>query len=194
MNKLMRRLRQVEARAPKPVEPSVWEPVPPYLSFLELCLARTAMGRAIEEGGGRPLTPQDAAELVRMYTRGLERQQAGWLPNDKRREELDKVDRAKSWALWHLILILRGHHPGQDFTELSDTDYCNPLDVELAEIEAFVKLLHQTKDRAEILAHAPAIMRLRIAGQPLSLEQFEDLVFRGILPEKSEEPLPAHSA
>ena len=115
MNRLTRRLRQLEARAPKPTEASVWDPVLPYLCFYELCLIRSATARAVEEGGGRPLTPQDEADLVRVYRRGLERQQAGWLPNDPRREELDKVDRAKNWALWHLILTLRGHHPGEAF-------------------------------------------------------------------------------
>ena len=122
-----------------------------------------------------------------VYSRGLERQQAGWVCNDKRREELDKLDSAKQWALWHLILTLRGHHPERHFTELSDSNYCNPIEVELADIKAFEKTLAHAKSPAEILPHAAAMMRLRIDGRALSLEQFEDWVFRGKLPGVGEE-------
>jgi hypothetical protein len=67
--------------------------------------------------------------------------------------------------------------------------------VELAEMEAFVKTLRHTKDPAQILAHASAIMRLRFDSLPLSQEQFEDWVFRGKLPEKSaDQPLHAPNA
>jgi hypothetical protein len=179
MSKFMRRLRRLEARAPEPSEPSDWAPILRCLSHYELCLVRSALP---DKGGGRPATPQGEADLLRMYARGLERQQAGWLPNDRRREELDKIDKAKNWALWHLILGLRAHHPEKSFTELSNCDYCNPVDLELAELEAFVKLVRATRDPADILPHAAVMTRLRIAGQPANQEQIEDLVLRGSLP------------
>ena len=182
MSKLSDRVQRLETTVPVPIPHSPIAQFAEYLAGYELCRLRRIVRRAVHLGGGQFVAEMDTADMSRLCTIARERQQAGWQPNDQRLWDLGKADRVKGMAIWQLIFSLRGRHPKAFFTELSNADYCNPLDLELAEIEALARVVHTATKPEDLDAHASTIGRLILADQRVTLDVFKEVVFKGVLP------------
>jgi hypothetical protein len=184
MPQLQTRLRRLEAALPEPQPKSELAELVPYLFGYELHRLYNITVRACEQGGGRLASDEDAVDVERLLNLALQRQCEGWQLNriDPRVQELERIDTSKRMAVWQLIFSLRRRHTSQFFTELSDCDTCDLLDLEPEEIFELAQLVGRARSPEDLKEHAAIAARVRLRGKAITPAEFERLVFEGVLP------------
>ena len=104
----------------------------------------------------------------------LERKAAGWTRSDV--EQLNAIDNAANWYLWHVILAAGRRHKQPNKLRFDAYDLTVDELIDLAELAANV----QTPE--EIRGAAPLIVKLRLDHRPMTVMQFEAMVLSGVLP------------